>query len=73
LTKSYSQFLNSSSNNIPTTIQYLFKRDGGSGVNLGSASGLIDLFQRVSRGQVIHAVKTLDAKIAGAMRKEDAW
>ena len=73
MTKSYKQFLNTDSNGIPSSIRYLFNKDGAGEVDIGSASGIIDLFKTVSRGQVIHAVQTLDGKIAGGMRKEDAW
>lgn len=73
MTKSYKQYVNCKENNIPNSIEYLFKENGQSRVDIGSALGLIDLFQRVARGQVIHAIKTLDAKIACGIRPEDAW
>ena len=43
------------------------------GVDLGSPQGFADLFRRVSRGQLVHCLKSIDGKIGKGMRKEDAW
>jgi hypothetical protein len=43
------------------------------GIDLGTPQGITKLFQRVTRGQLLQSLRSIDAKIAKGMRKEDAW